>query len=409
MQQILETNPLSTYDFNGATDFVSIREQKEILGVDDDTFIYFGYGVVDSIPTPTPPEPQFYTVTVSANPKEGGSVTGGGTYEKGTPCQVSAEKKKNYAFVNWTESDKEVSNEDVYKFELNNNRNLVANFISTQDNILKFTAINDSRIGLCYMNEYSLPNIEYSSDDGKTWKSYTILPKGSSPDISLSKGKTIKFRGENNYFSKKNSFCKFVMVGSFSASGDVTSLLNGVGGDAELTEFCFGNMFADCKSLTTAPALPATTLAEGCYSDMFSGCTKLTTAPELPATTLAQSCYSNMFKGCTSLTKAPKLPATTLVGSCYQNMFDGCTLLTTAPELPTTTLADYCYQNMFYGCENLNSIICLATDISASSCTNRWVEGVANNGTFIKNRSMGSWTSGKDGIPEGWTVKNQSD
>lgn len=29
--------------------------------------------------------------------------------------------------------------------------------------------------------------------------------------------------------------------------------------------------------------------------------TQLTTAPELPATTLAKSCYSNMFQKCTSL------------------------------------------------------------------------------------------------------------
>lgn len=34
---------------------------------------------------------------------------------------------------------------------------------------------------------------------------------------------------------------------------------------------------------------------------MFDGCTSLTTAPELPATTLAASCYSFMFKNCTNL------------------------------------------------------------------------------------------------------------
>ena len=36
---------------------------------------------------------------------------------------------------------------------------------------------------------------------------------------------------------------------------------------------------------------------------MFSGCTGLTTAPELPAATLAIYCYQEMFKGCTSLNK----------------------------------------------------------------------------------------------------------
>ena len=34
-------------------------------------------------------------------------------------------------------------------------------------------------------------------------------------------------------------------------------------------------MFGGCTSLTTAPALPATTLAGGCYQEMFTGCTSL--------------------------------------------------------------------------------------------------------------------------------------
>ena len=35
---------------------------------------------------------------------------------------------------------------------------------------------------------------------------------------------------------------------------------------------------------------------------MFYGCTSLTTAPELPATTLATDCYGFMFRDCTLLT-----------------------------------------------------------------------------------------------------------
>ena len=86
---------------------------------------------------------------------------------------------------------------------------------------------------------------------------------------------------------------------------------------------------------------------------MFEGCTSLTTAPALPASTLASSCYSYMFYNCTSLTTAPALPATTLARSCYNSMFNGCTSLTTAPALPATTLASYCYSSMFYGCTSL--------------------------------------------------------
>ena len=85
---------------------------------------------------------------------------------------------------------------------------------------------------------------------------------------------------------------------------------------------------------------------------MFNGCTNLTTAPALPATTLAVGCYGMMFWGCTSLTTAPALPATTLAINCYYYMFRGCTSLTTAPNLPATTLADSCYSSMFYGCSS---------------------------------------------------------
>ena len=171
-----------------------------------------------------------------------------------------------------------------------------------------------------------------------------------------------------------------------------------------LATYCYSYMFNGCTSLTTAPSLPATTLASYCYRNMFSNCTSLTTAPTLSATTLASYCYCYMFSNCTSLTTAPSLPATTLSNYCYCNMFEGCTSLTTAPSLPATTLANYCYYYMFNGCTNLNKITCLATDISASYCTTNWVNGVAASGTFLKNGSMSSWTTGSSGIPNGWTV-----
>ena len=122
-----------------------------------------------------------------------------------------------------------------------------------------------------------------------------------------------------------------------------------------LADKCYSYMFQNCTSLTSAPKLPATTLAGSCYNSMFSGCTSLTAAPELPATTLADNCYLNMFLGCTGLTSAPELKATTLAGSCYYGMFLGCTGLTAAPELKATTLANYCYNRMFKGCTSLTA------------------------------------------------------
>ena len=169
-----------------------------------------------------------------------------------------------------------------------------------------------------------------------------------------------------------------------------------------LASYCYDSMFKGCTSLTAAPKLPATVLAEHCYSNMFYGCTSLTAVPSiLPATTLVDYCYQYMFRGCSSLTSAPKLPATTLVDYCYEYMFQGCTSLTTAPELPATTLVSSCYQRMFINCINLNYIKMLATDISATNCLYYWVYNVSGTGTFVKNPAMTSLPTGISGIPGG--------
>ena len=164
-------------------------------------------------------------------------------------------------------------------------------------------------------------------------------------------------------------------------------------------------MFAGCRSLTTAPALPATTLANYCYYGMFDDCTSLATAPELSATTLANSCYSNMFKSCTSLTTAPMLPATTLADGCYGHMFNSCRSLTTAPELPATTLVSGCYAYMFYGCSNLNYIKAMFTTTPSTTYTYNWVSGVTSTGTFVKSPSATWTTTGVNGVPAGWTIE----
>ena len=199
-----------------------------------------------------------------------------------------------------------------------------------------------------------------------------------------------------------------------ACSGDIRTLVdyeNYATVSTANARFC--NLFLSCGSLTSAPDLPATTLADHCYRNMFRSCTSLTVAPDLPATTLADHCYRYMFWNCPNLTMAPELHATMLARYCYANMFYGCTSLTTAPELPATTLVDHCYYEMFQNCTNLRNIIVLATDISAGDCLTDWVSGVASSGTFTKAASLiqgsetGQIPTGTSGIPEGWTVVNK--
>jgi hypothetical protein len=176
-----------------------------------------------------------------------------------------------------------------------------------------------------------------------------------------------------------------------------------------LAKDCYQSMFSHCSNLTKAPKLPATVLAEDCYAYMFTYCSNLTIAPELPATTLAKDCYQSMFSYCPNLTKAPKLPATTLVEGCYSSMFGNCKSLTTAPELPATTLVKDCYQSMFSGCDNLASIrVNFSSWELDKNSTNLWVycfSGMNTNGTFYKPSALPT-EYGESRIPEGWTVIN---
>ena len=321
---------------------------------------------------------------------------------------------------------------------------------------LTFTASEPSTFK--FVEAGSGNSLEYSLDNGTTWTS--LASDTASPTVNTD-GKII-WRGQRTSPSS-TGIGTFSSTGSFVASGNVLSLLNGdnfrnvttltdnkvfyrlfkscgamtnaenlVLPATTLTANCYQSMFEACTGLSIGPALPATTLANNCYQDMYYGCTSLTTAPALPATTLAIGCYQSMFNGgCTSLTTppalpatilatncyqsmfrksglttTPALPATTLASSCYQYMFRECTSLTTAPTLSAPTLTDGCYSNMFYGCTSLNYVKCLATDISASSCVFYWLSNVAATGTFIKSESMTNWTSGSSGIPNGWTVQN---
>ena len=69
-----------------------------------------------------------YTVSVTANPNNGGTVSGGGTYNQGTSCTVHASANSGFVFTNWTENGSQVSTNANYTFTVNGNRNLVANF-----------------------------------------------------------------------------------------------------------------------------------------------------------------------------------------------------------------------------------------------------------------------------------------
>lgn len=98
---VLSTNPVYTFE---------VESNVQICAV-------FAGG-----PTPS------YNINLSADPVEGGTVSGGGSKQEGTSCTVVATPASGYMFDGWFENGTLVSNSASYTFTVQNARTLVAQF-----------------------------------------------------------------------------------------------------------------------------------------------------------------------------------------------------------------------------------------------------------------------------------------
>ena len=144
-----------------------------------------------------------------------------------------------------------------------------------QCDALCFTAkYNQSTIQLTKVGKPDDINLQ-TSFDGKSWTPYNVEDVITIPK---SGGKVyFKAVGSNNRMAiSTGDYHKFVMSGEFEASGNINSLLEEDENTArtmsltneQFKQFCYAYLFSDAH-LTTAPELPATTLAYGCYAMMF--------------------------------------------------------------------------------------------------------------------------------------------
>lgn len=109
MEQELDINCVTTVNF----------VKDDILGSHSNPF---EFNFVDKV-----------IVSASANPSDGGVVTGAGEYGIGESVTLTATANDNYIFTNWTEGNDVVSTNSTYTFTAETNRTLVANFSQIQN------------------------------------------------------------------------------------------------------------------------------------------------------------------------------------------------------------------------------------------------------------------------------------
>ena len=255
---------------------------------------------------------------------------------------------------------------------------------------LTFTAEGEQTFKMTVSGGYDLSEkFEYSVNGGE----WNKVVAGEGVAFGGANG-TLSLRGTNLSGTAKDDR-QYTTITFTDASvkvacaGDIRTLLNHADYKSVATDqACFNYLFYNCAALTSAPDLPAESLAEFCYYCMFSGCKNLKSAPELPAKILAEGCYDKMFSGCVSFETAPTLPAETLEAFCYRSMFSGCKNLKSAPVLRAETLEPACYNLMFDGCKNLSSVTMLASSDQikkVAGCCTKWLQ---NAGTGAASRIL---------------------
>ena len=75
-----------------------------------------------------PEIPDVFTISLVADPAEGGTMTGGGDYLADSVCTVTATANEGYCFVNWTENDEQVSTDSAYTFTVTETATYIAHF-----------------------------------------------------------------------------------------------------------------------------------------------------------------------------------------------------------------------------------------------------------------------------------------
>ena len=94
-----------------AVDSAGNVEEKEMMA----EFIYYYDGLS-------------VTITATAYPIEGGTVTGAGHYNYGSTCTVTATANDGFVFVNWIKDGEVISTNSTYSFVVTEDVDLVANF-----------------------------------------------------------------------------------------------------------------------------------------------------------------------------------------------------------------------------------------------------------------------------------------
>ena len=259
-------------------------------------------------------------VAVIAAPEEGGMVMGGGSFDAGQICTVSAIANEGYIFYNWTINGTMVSNKAEYTFYVVDDVTLVALFIP-DDNIVFVDTI---------VKEICVSHWDTNSDG------------------ELSYAEAASVRSLGSYFRYNEQITSFeelqYFIGLSSIDNQAFSYCNGLMGNLiipnSVTEIG-QSAFNDCTGLTGNLTIPNSVTMIG--ENAFHGCSGFTGSLTIgnSVTTIGDLA----FFGCSGLTGSLTIPnSVTTIGS---DAFYNCSGLTGSLTIPNsvTTIGSYAFSS----------------------------------------------------------------
>ena len=356
-------------------------------------------------------------VNVTANPTQGGTVTGAGTYNIGSNVTVCASANAScYSFVNWTDQNSNVvSTSACYAFTATTNATLAANFTpiaaqytctyTTNNAAITITGYTGCGGALCipstinglpvtsigtdaFWGDYgltsvtipaSVTNIGYAAF-GACFSLTAITVDPNNPAYSSVAG-VLFDKGQTTLIQ-----CPGGEAGAYTIPSSVTSI-----GDSA---------FAYCTSLTSV-TIPYSVTSIGVAP--FWGCTSLSAIMVDPNNPAYSSVAGVLFdKSQTTLIQYPgglagsyTIPAS--VTNIGYGAFDGCTSLTSVTiPYSVTSIWDYA----FSGCTSLTSVYFTGNAPSADStvfsgdnnATVYYLPGATGFGTTFGEVPTAPWT-----------------
>lgn len=216
------SSSLNTDESNASWRFMLTSDEYGII--DAPRFSGFSVRAVRSVA-------QNYSISASAIPSNGGTVSGSGIYQQGQICTVTATANNGYAFINWTENGKQVSTDANYSFTVMSDRTLVANFtLCDYSNIILNELNGDTKfIEIYNKGDFDIPleDMYIMKDDyaaGAIWTSdatvvapahgyvvlYSVDVQADHPELN-----------ENQFFNSGISSKKTIRLTLFMSDGTV--------------------------------------------------------------------------------------------------------------------------------------------------------------------------------------------